>query len=253
MDILYVVGHGTSWCNNFELRCSLRSIAKFGKNVDRVFVVGYCPDWFSDEVIKIPYDHQLYPAADEVWKKGANINSQVYYAIDNSDIGEEFLVSHDDHLYIDNVDFNNYPFYARIIEDSCEIKTQYEIPTMYRRFLCDSRAFLESKGLPFVNFTLHRNMHLSRESLNAVRDMYYEAIDGDHRGVELYVLVNNWRLVNQPFEYVPVIDYKTTSDKSWQDIKPENTNVFSTPDFGIGSFAYNFLDNLYPDKCKYEI
>ena len=55
MDILYVIGKGSEWNNN-ELRFSLRSIAKYGKNIDRVFIVGYKPDFVSDEVTFIPCD-----------------------------------------------------------------------------------------------------------------------------------------------------------------------------------------------------
>ncbi|MBR0299772.1 MAG: hypothetical protein IJQ93_05590, partial [Bacteroidales bacterium] len=62
MDILYIVGAGCSRCNDFELRMSLRSIAMYGKNVGRVFVCGHCPDWLSDEVVKLPLD--TVPAED---------------------------------------------------------------------------------------------------------------------------------------------------------------------------------------------
>lgn len=44
MDILYIVGKGRSLCDNKELRYSLRSLAKYGKNIDRIFVAGYCPE-----------------------------------------------------------------------------------------------------------------------------------------------------------------------------------------------------------------
>jgi len=56
MDIVYLMGEGYSKCNYNELRYSLRSIDKYGKNVDRVYVIGYCPEWLSDEIIKIPLD-----------------------------------------------------------------------------------------------------------------------------------------------------------------------------------------------------
>ena len=56
MDILYVVGRGSTWNNN-ELKYSLRSIAKNGINVDRVFIVGYIPDFINrEEVICLPFE-----------------------------------------------------------------------------------------------------------------------------------------------------------------------------------------------------
>ena len=49
MDILYCIGEGSKWNNN-ELRYSLRSLEKFGKNVGNIYMVGYNPGFLSDEV-----------------------------------------------------------------------------------------------------------------------------------------------------------------------------------------------------------
>ena len=49
MDILYCLGEGSKWNNN-ELRYSLRSLEKFGKNVGNIYVVGYDPGILSDKV-----------------------------------------------------------------------------------------------------------------------------------------------------------------------------------------------------------
>ena len=42
MDILYIVKNSAA--NNMELKCSLRSIEQFGKNVGKIYVCGYCPE-----------------------------------------------------------------------------------------------------------------------------------------------------------------------------------------------------------------
>ena len=42
MDVLYYIGAG-SMRQNIELRLSLRSLEKHGKNIDRVFLVGNKP------------------------------------------------------------------------------------------------------------------------------------------------------------------------------------------------------------------
>ena len=64
MDILYIVGN-FSKCDDWEFRFSLRSIDKYGKNIGRVFVCGYCPDWLSDNIIKIPYKVEPYLTTGE--------------------------------------------------------------------------------------------------------------------------------------------------------------------------------------------
>jgi len=114
MDILYLVGEGYSKCNYNELRYSLRSIEKYGKNVDRVYVVGYCPEWLSDEIIKIPLDSQSLKHSG-ITEKHINFITSILYVVDNTDIGNEFLISMDDHFYIRETDFNNYPIYAKIV------------------------------------------------------------------------------------------------------------------------------------------
>ena len=50
IDVLYIVGTGSHW-NNYELRYSLRTLEKYGKNIGRVFVSGFNPVFLSNEVI----------------------------------------------------------------------------------------------------------------------------------------------------------------------------------------------------------
>ena len=52
IDILYIVGTGSHW-NNYELRYSLRTLEKYGKNIGRVFVSGANPGFLSDKIIYI--------------------------------------------------------------------------------------------------------------------------------------------------------------------------------------------------------
>ena len=95
MDILYIVGENTSHCNNFELRCSLRSIAQNGVNVGRVFVAGCCPEWLSSEVVRVPFV-QPYPGTTDNTEKAINIIATILHTVDNTDIDSEFLNTFDD-------------------------------------------------------------------------------------------------------------------------------------------------------------
>mgnify|MGYP003299670978 CR=1 FL=1 len=55
MDILYLVGNNST--SDFEdLKLSLRSLETYGRDVDRVFMCGFIPDFISDNVIKIPFE-----------------------------------------------------------------------------------------------------------------------------------------------------------------------------------------------------
>ena len=168
MDILYIIGNGCSKCNDLELRCSLRSIAEYGKNISRVFVAGYCPEWLSDDVVKVPFE-QPWPklkdgeaeAQDNLTRKHANMLATILYVVDNTDIGDEFLVSSDDHMYVRSVNFDKYPFYCKRFGTINLLP--YDGNTEYRKFLAKTRERLESEGMTAYYFCLHRNMHLCRK------------------------------------------------------------------------------------------
>ena len=56
MDILYIVKGGATGGTDDELRCSLRSLARYGRGVGRVFVAGGPPAWLSDAVVRVPFE-----------------------------------------------------------------------------------------------------------------------------------------------------------------------------------------------------
>jgi len=110
VDILYIVGTGSRWRNN-ELKYSLRSIAKNGYNINRIFIVGEIPNFVNTEsVICIPCN-------DPTKIKHYNMLYKIDKVIKSTDIGKDnggkFLVSSDDHFYIKPTNFAEYPIYWR--------------------------------------------------------------------------------------------------------------------------------------------
>lgn len=260
MDLLYIVGDGRSEHDNFDLRCSLRSIAKYGKGIDRVFVSGYCPEWLSDNIICLPHEsrYEMLPGIN-MNKKSINIMDSVVYAVKNSDIGDEFLVSMDDHFYVRKVDFNNYPIYCRNYKNR-PFKNHLPGPddkcdSAYLKHLRHTRRFLEEHELSIYNFSLHRNFHLWKEDVIACSSMIDEIIeqaDENPHGVECFDLFLNYRYTQQPFEFEIIEDVKLNGPGEWWKTDPRQTEVFSTVDFNKGLGLYNLLSDLYPKKCKYE-
>lgn len=106
MDVLYVIGSGSTHGNE-ELRYSLRSLARYGKGLGRVYIAGVCPEWVNTDVVThIPCD-------DPYDKKAKNILHKVLCAIDHSDLPNEFLMSSDDIFHVSQQDLNNYPYYHK--------------------------------------------------------------------------------------------------------------------------------------------
>ena len=84
MDIVYILGTGSKH-DNIELRMSLRSICKYGRNVGRVIVAGDPVDWLSDDVVKvkIPVKYK---------RKHHEMMNRVQFCVENGIVDGEFLV-----------------------------------------------------------------------------------------------------------------------------------------------------------------
>ena len=249
MDILYLIGEGCSSCNNNELRYSLRSIEKYGKNVERVFVAGYCPEWLSDKVYKIPFT-QPYKNPNIV-EKHINLLATILYVIDNTDISDDFLVSMDDHFYIREVDFDNYPIYAKIVDGNTQLATKRNPPTKYGQFILNTKKFLLSKNLSTYYFAPHRNMHVFKETANQSRNIIKEIMDQKIE-CEPFVFLLNYKYTQSPFQFTPIKDLKIRNSTQWFRVDPNITEVFSTYNFESGSKLDTLIGNLFPEKSKYE-
>ena len=249
MDILYLLGEGCSRCGNNELRYSLRSIEKFGKNVGNIYVAGYCPKWLSKKVHKVPVK-QIYEKPANIIEKHNNMLATILYVVDNTDIGDEFLVSMDDHFYIREVDFDNYPIYAKIVAGDDNLKSRTP-PNRYGKFIESTKMFLESLGLPIKFFTLHRNMHLSRKAISECRDILDKIIK-EKISCEHMAFIINFMYKKTPFKYIPIKDIKLKDVDQWWKVDPKNTEVFSTRDFEPDSCLDILISNLFPNKSKYE-
>ena len=254
MDILYIVGNGNSHCKNQDLRYSLRSIDKYGKGIGRVFVAGYCPEWLSDEVVKIPHT-QPYDTVNKPFSsraglacKFANVLSTILYVVDNSDIGEEFLLSMDDHFYTREVDFANYPFYSK---DGDERELPIEGKSKYGKIMAETRQYLEDWGLSTHYLTIHRNMHCSRKIINECRETLDRCVKEILPVEPLCYMLNYW-YTKYGFEITPVNDVKVRSGYDWLRTNPRYTEVFSTADFRLMSRLDSLVKGLYKEKSRYE-
>ncbi len=259
MDILYIIGNGYSKCDHFELRMSLRSIEKFGINIDRVFVAGHCPEWLSDEVIKVPHQQPLTKKDMYVGQKHYNIMETMLYVVENTDIGEEFLISYDDHIYIKTVDFDNYPHFIKQVDynlgNHYEFlpNTQFHNVESYAAWMVRSREELEKLGLPVYNCTPHRNQHVRRSTINELRDIIEEYRKRKCWDCEWFLLSLNYEYSKGMFEWTPVWDVRINNPSQWWKCNPRTTDVISTADFSLSSSFVELLLGLFPEKSKYEL
>lgn len=101
MDIVYILGNG-SLANNEEIRYSLRSAQKYMLDLDKVFVVGECPDFLTN-IIHIPAD-------DPFKKPWQNALNKIKKACQHSDLSSDFLLFNDDFFMLQPFFGDSFPF-----------------------------------------------------------------------------------------------------------------------------------------------
>lgn len=246
MDIVYIIGNG-SISDNLELRNSLRSIAKFGKNVGRVIVAGRPPDFLSDEVAKLrvldryPYKHSnILTCIEEVVKAGL--------------VEGDFLYSSDDHFYVKEVDFDNYPVYKKAEELRKKVSFSDQF-FKYHRSLVDTRLLLEKHNLPICNYSQHCNTHMNADIIKEFDWLLHESYQLKYGVEPTSLIMNAWQ--TKPDAPKPIMrkDVKVEIEKTVSGlIKSIGDNeCFSTGDTSLyGRAIKDFFSQMYPDKCKYE-
>lgn len=241
MDILYTLGKGSAWQDN-ELRYSLRSLEKYGRNVGRIYIVGdWCPPFINREKLTVIECQQPYK------DKFKNILYSIVYACEHSDISDEFLLSSDDHFYMQPTDFDEYPYY---------IKSE-ELPSSnclsgYKRCLWETRCLLQKHGYGIRNYAQHCNTHFVKSVLLAHKNIIEESFTL-YKGVEATCLMLNILMSERPFEPTAREDLKIRdSDPKEMMQALKGRDCFSIGDRAVEITA-SVLKEEFPHPSRYEI
>lgn len=138
-DVLYILGRGSKH-DDLELRLSLRCLEKNSKNIDKVFIVGNCPEWVQN-VVHIP--------AEDTYQREQNHFQKVFRAIEGG-ISDNFLLMNDDFFMLKSFDVRKYPYYVRGYLE------RYENPSRYQIMLNNTLKYLKNMG---INNPLAYNVH----------------------------------------------------------------------------------------------
>lgn len=173
-DVLYILGRGSSQ-NDLELRLSLRSLEKNARNMDKVFIVGNCPDWVQN-VIHIP--------EEDTYQAWSNHFRKVFKAIDNG-ISENFLLMNDDFYMMKPFDVDTYPYYVR---KSIFNASQNGI---YRQMLKNTCDLLNKKGYERpLAYNCHVPIIYNKSKFNELRE-FWEKNKRDEIGFSPRILYGN--------------------------------------------------------------
>lgn len=246
MDIVYIVGNG-SIDDNLELRMSLRSIAKFGRNVGKVIVAGRPPAFLSDEVIKLP-------VLDKYPYKHSNILTCVETVVKKGLVKGDFLYSSDDHFYVRETDFDNYPVYKK--SDELRKNVVYSDPYFkYHRSLVDTRLLLEKHGLPICNYSQHCNTHMNADIIMEFEWLLHESYKLKYGVEPTSLIMNAWQTKPDAPETFMRKDLKVEIEKTVGGLLKliGDKECFSIGDTSLyGHAVKDFFKTIYPEPCKYE-
>ena len=246
MDILYFVGpEQVSLHGNQELRWSLRSVAKYARNLGRVIVAGYPPDWLSDEVVRFPVkdapgDYKFWC----IWKK-------LFAAIDAGVVQGEFLASGDDHFYTKPVDLNATPFWYRRL-GILPLEEQTSGGSGYQRYLAATRDLLIRNGFPARDCAGHCNFRLDTTDAPEVRRIV-EAYKGKHRyyGFDLASCFINVRSMREHIEWAFRKDHKVK--RLAEDPLAVENGQFSCDDAAFGDATFlDYMAREFGSLCRFE-
>lgn len=248
VDVLYIVGKGFSDWRNNELRYSLRSLAKYGKNIRRVCIAGFIPYWVNTEVV-----HAI-PVKDETHNKHYNILHAIEEAVARDRMSERFLYSSDDHFYTQPTDFETYPVYWRGIELP---DTMPENPRWYDVTLKSTHDCLAAMGLPTRFYAWHGNTWFNARLFEQQRMVLLrrlaqtmpEACD------PTCLMLNYWAAVEPDTmpELVARADGKVSPADTIESVarKAKAKEVISSTD-AAGEALRLWLQREFPTPCIYE-
>ena len=215
MDVLYYIGGG-SMRNNIELRFSLRSLEKFGKNIDRVFIVGNKPHFLTN----VEY---FWVEDKDQWWKNAFIKTKT--AIEKG-ISKDFLLMNDDFFMLAEFDAETYPFYHRgaIPEDNGR---------EYQKVITNTKKVLEKENATTNHYGVHCPIRINGEKYLTLEKYFTEPVSAR-------CLYGNLFCKGRKINDCKGNEIKTNVTKCWSSKSWLNDDIL------------NKLREMFPNPSKYE-
>lgn len=239
IDIVIPLGNGSLWENN-ELKYALRSIEKYVKGIRSIYLIGEKPDFLNDEIKHIPFEdlHNI---------PSKNILNKILKAITIKDISTTFLFTNDDIFFLKDVDATTYPFYYH--EDLRWNIERTHYTNWYKDYLIETLIALDME-YDIKNFDTHFPIRYSKILFNNVHQQWKEEWDIGKKLLIKSLYCNT--LGTNGFNKE---DLKFKGFVSYEALKQltKDRDCFSIGDTVITDDFKKFIDELFPNKSKYEI
>lgn len=237
-----------------DLKFCLRSIEKYAKGIDRVFIVGDLPKYLDKETfIHVP----LKPLHDGD-NKAADVWYKIEYTCKTTDISEDFIVFSDDIFLTKEVDFEKFKNRRRIHPLNFYVNYEGELEkcsgrdsNIIKKVRFYTTNWLDKHGYKTLNFDIHCPIKLNKETfLEMSKKLPYKRknVTGDAP----YVFKSCYgNYTGDPGKVE--IDNKVLFEKDF----PNNKRLkrgwfFSTGIFMGEKETWTQFKKLYPDASKFE-
>lgn len=239
IDVVYTLGSGSTWDNN-ELRYSLRSIEKHLKNFRNIYIVGEWPD-FLQNVFHIEAEDKFHPSR--------NIMEKLMIACRQEDISEDFIFFNDDFFLLKDIDTSDYPYYhdgyiSKLLDPD---STKW-----YQGYIKETHSALLRSQLQTLHFDIHTPIVYNKQLFRDIMPLF----DWNEKLMVKSIYCNTLKIAGRKISDCKIKRWKY-KDEIEQIIK--GRHVFSTGDHCLRDIDSSrrspmktMLENLYPNKSKYE-
>ena len=253
MDVLYVIGTGSKF-DNVELRYSLRSIEKNGIGLGNVIIVGYKPDWINLQNVEwIPKDEP----ADGTPAKNVFHKINLAFMQRKEIVPDRFLLSSDDHFFIKPTDFDHYPIHYKALHMPTLSDAGKVGDANYTQVMVNTDRVMRWYGLDRKYYEGHTNKLYDRQTWNRLANMgVWNFMDTFKLGFSTGAIMSSAFMQEHPdYPCIRRKDIKVGSFKDRDDLLTQigDSNSFSIRDSAIRSGIITYLNELFPDKSKYEL
>lgn len=232
MDVLYVVGKGSSWDHN-ELRFSLRSVARNFPH-DRVIVSGHCPLWLSKEVVRLHYN-------DPGRERGRNSLSKALWALESGKVGERFALFCDDFYILKPWTCDAMRYVGHLKDRVKKARSTRPAGEQWRKMIEATMKTCEAMGLPDpLDFGAHHPFVMERD----------KATEALRHSLSLPVAVDVNTLYCAMFGG-DVMKVKQAKLPTWSG-PPQGEVYSSKPEIERLKAFRNWVGSEFPDPCPYE-
>lgn len=258
MDVVYILGNESPWDNN-ELRYSLRSVEKYLKGYNNIFIVGSAPLFIfpsieDDSTCCLsftggPVIHWIKHEDNMNLTKERRIMEKVKFACEQEVISDNFLFMNDDMFFLNPINANEFPnYYKGTLLNSARKRSE----DRYKRALMNAHNHLTKAGHTALNFDTHAPIIYNKKNfLEVMNCVNWETLTAKRDGYVVKSLYANSLKLEGVFQPDCKID-QPMMPKLIRD-KIVDRDFFSVGDHGLTDEMKKILDELYPEPSIWEI